>query len=70
MSERFVSVVSAKIVLHKYFSFYFLSLQTPPRSRNAATCTIRREKAECVHAYGALQPNVTSSTKPEVHDVA
>ena len=36
--------------------------QTPPRSRN--------KQAKCVHAYGPLRPNVTSSVKPEVHNIS
>jgi len=44
--------------------------QTPPRSYNAARCsTLRDDKS--VHAHTAtLPPNMTSSIKPEVHNVA
>jgi len=44
--------------------------QTLPWSRNSATCAMLCEQAECVHAYSPLRPKVTSSIKPEVHNVA
>ena len=44
--------------------------QTPPRSCNAAMCAVLCKEAECVHAYGPLRPNMTSSIQPEVHNVA
>ena len=44
--------------------------QTPPRCCNAARCAILRDAKSVLWSYGPLRPNMTSSIKPEVHNVA
>jgi len=49
-----------RVVINKAFRH-----QTPPRYRNAARCVNRYTSR-----HRSLRPNVTSSTKPEVHNVS